>query len=463
MNAGRPFVHALSRALRGGWKLFTLRRAPPDDFLPVAELFAALVVLDLLLLFVFSFAVVGLDGRLNLYELPRALMFVSLALALGMLARWVDGGNELLRLPLALAAAGVVFTTVTSILYLLVHRQWLPFLETYWLYYDYLWFGWAAIVVILASLRLNFGALPARACVAFAGVMLLVLPSWWLPIGLMWAPANGMSAGTGQGSFHALAQEEAFYAQHHALEKELSAVEPERPGIPDVYVLAAGLYAGEDVFMKEIKMITGLMRERFDARGRTVTLINNPRTLQEHALASMTSIREALSHLGRVMNTDEDVLVLYVSSHGSEQHELVVDFRPLSWTPVTPKALRLALDVSGIRWKVIVISACYSGGFIEALKDERTMVITASSAERQSFGCGHLSDATYLAQALFGEALKKTHAFEVAFGQARATIEDWERKKGYTPSQPQLYMGARIGAKLGDVERRLAALGEHGR
>ena len=83
-------------------------------------------------------------------------------------------------------------------------------------------------------------------------------------------------------------------------------------------------------------------------------------------------------------------------------------------------------------------------------------MITASSADRQSFGCGHLSDATYLAQALFGEALKKTRSFEAAFGDARATIEKWESEKGFTPSQPQIYVGKQIHSKLAEVERRLA-------
>ena len=89
-------------------------------------------------------------------------------------------------------------------------------------------------------------------------------------------------------------------------------------------------------------------------------------------------------------------------SHGSEKHELSVDFRPLRLSTIDPAKLKTALDESGIRWKVIVISACYSGGFIDALKDERTLVITASAADKTSFGCGTGSDATYLAQALFG-------------------------------------------------------------
>ena len=103
----------------------------------------------------------------------------------------------------------------------------------------------------------------------------------------------------------------------------------------------------------------------------------------------------------------------------------------------------------------MVISACYSGGFIDALKDEHTMVITASSADRQSFGCGALSDATYLAQALFGEAMRETHSFQKGFEMARTTIEKWEKEKNFTASQPQVFAGAQVVAKLGEVERRL--------
>ena len=456
MSADPPLLRALGRALRGGWRLFTLRRAAAADFLPSPQVFAALVVVDVLLLFAFAFAVVGLQGEINTYELPRALMIVPLALALGMLAQQVDGRIELLRLPVALASVGIWFTASTSVLYLLAQHQWLPFVEAYWTWFDDIWVAWSAAVVVLAGFTLTSGALIARTLVGLAGIVLLILPSLWMPVGLLWAPRYDEAGTHASGSFYSLAHEGAFYAQHGALEKELSALEPERPGVTDVYVLAAGLYAGEDVFMKEINMLTALLGQRFDAAGRTVTLINNAKTITERPVASVTSIQESLRHIGSVMNVEEDVLVLYVSSHGSSKHELVVDFRPLRFAPVTPKVLKAALDDSGVRWKVIIVSACYSGGFIDPLKDDRTLIITASSASRESFGCGHLSEATYLAQALFGDALRRTRSFEKAYEQAHAMIEQWEREKGYTPSQPQLHVGPKIRAKLAELERRLA-------
>jgi hypothetical protein len=243
----------------------------------------------------------------------------------------------------------------------------------------------------------------------------------------VWAPQRDESAGDATTSFYTLAEEKAFYAQQAALERELDAVQPQRPGVTDLYAIVAAMYAGEDVFMKEANMISALLAKRFDAAGRTVMLVNNVKTLEERPIATLTSLRESLKHLGGVMDKNEDVLLLYVSSHGSENHELAVDFRPLKLETITPDKLKAALADSGIRWKMVIVSSCYSGAFVDALKDERTHVITAARADRSSFGCGYGSDATYLAKALFGEGLAKTYSIEQAFATARAKIEQWEK------------------------------------
>lgn len=449
----------LARAIRGGWRLVTLRRAAVSDFETSPTVFSILVAIDIALMFVFCLLAFGLHGQVNVYEIPRALMFVPMVLAAGLLAQRTSPETDLLLLPVAFAGASIVMTIITSVLYILAQYQWVPFVETYWTLFDDVVLGWLVVIVALAVWRLVNGGTRARALAAAGAVAIVVLPNLWLPQGMLWMPRYDESGADATTSFHTLAQEKAFYAQQGALERELEALQPERVGVPDIYLVAAGLYAGEDVFMKEVRMITDLFRERFDGAGRTVTLINNVQTLETHPIATLTSLGQSLQHVGELMNAEEDVLVLYVSSHGSEKHELSVDFRPLRLAAIDPLKLKAAIDESGIRWKVVVISACYSGGFVDALKDERTLVITAASAERTSFGCGTGSDATYLAQALFGQALKKTWSFETAFVEARKTIEAWERDKGYTPSEPQIFVGSQIRPKLADIERRLERLG----
>ncbi len=234
---------------------------------------------------------------------------------------------------------------------------------------------------------------------------------------------------------------------------------PQRPGVADMYALTVGLDASEDVFMKEARSIDALLRQRFDADGRALVLVNNPRTVNEFPLASITSLSAALRHIGGLMNREEDVLVLYLSSHGTQNHQLAVNFWPLRLNAIDPPALKRALDDSKIKWKVVIVSACYSGGFVEPLKDEGTLIITASSATRTSFGCGSDSDATYLAQALFGEELRRTYSFETAFNRARESIQRKERAQGHEPSEPQMFVGAAIRDRLLQLEKRLSERG----
>ena len=448
----------LARALRAGVKLVALRPTARADVPPSPELFAALIMLDLALMLGFNVAAFGINGSFNAYEIPRSLLFVPLVLALGLFVQRIERSTHLLVLPVAYAAASVIMTVITSALYILAQHQLIPFVERYWTTFDYVVLAWSAAIVLVAAWRLLSGSLAVRGAAGVAAIALVVLPQFLMPQGMLWTPPRDESAREATSSFYTLAQEAAFYAQQGALERELERLHPERPGVADIYMIAAGLYAGEDVFMKEVQMITGVMKERFDAEGRTVTLINNVRTLQTHPLATLTSLRLSLKQVGEVMNVDEDLAVIYVTSHGSEKHELAVDFRPLRFTAIAPQHLKSAIDESGIRWKVIVISACYSGGFVDALKDERTLIITAASADRTSFGCGSTSEATYLAKALFGEALNKTHSFESAFDEARTLIERWEREQGHTPSQPQIHVGAQIKGKLAEIERRLAGI-----
>jgi hypothetical protein len=450
-------LRLLARALRGGCRLVALRRVTREDFPDVPELFAALIAIDIALMFVFSFVAFGIRGELNVYELSRALFYVPMVLLVGMFARRLDAGGALLTLPVAFAAASVVMDATTSTLYILAQRQLLPFAETYWFAIDYLVLAWSAAIVMNAAWRLVDSSRSARIASGVAALVLVVAPSFIIPQGLVWVPVRE-EASAAQSSFYSLAEERAFYAQQGALDRELEALEPQRRGVTDLYAVVAGLYAGEDVFMREANMISALLEKRFDAGGRTVMLVNNVKTLDEYPIATVTSLRESLARVGEVMDRNQDVLLLYVSSHGSDTHELVVDFRPLKLDPITPENLRSALDESGIRWKVVIVSACYSGGYIDALEDDHTLVITAARADRTSFGCGSASDATYLAKALFGEALAKTYSFEAAFAAARAKIEQWENEKGQTPpSEPQIYVGEKIRPKLAELERRLAA------
>jgi hypothetical protein len=144
------------------------------------------------------------------------------------------------------------------------------------------------------------------------------------------------------------------------------------------------------------------------------------------------------------------VLFLFLTSHGAPDL-LAVSFPPHRLLNLTPRQLRAMLDAAAIRWRVIVVSACYSGSFIDALKDARTLVITAAARDRSSFGCSSENDFTYFGDAYFNQALRHGGSFIAAFALARRLIAAREAREGLKPSRPQIYVGAQIRAKLDEL------------
>jgi hypothetical protein len=149
--------------------------------------------------------------------------------------------------------------------------------------------------------------------------------------------------------------------------------------------------------------------------------------------------------------------MLYLTSHGGRDHRLAVEFPPLQLEALAPATLKEMLDDAGIRWRIIVVSACYSGGFIEPLKDDYTLIMTASAADRTSFGCGSESEATYFGDALFQHALRFEDSFVKAFEQAKQRIAERERAEKREASNPQIFVGDEMAAKLPRLEAELRA------
>jgi peptidase C13-like protein len=253
------------------------------------------------------------------------------------------------------------------------------------------------------------------------------------------------------------ATEDVLIKQPQLLYEALTSLEDERPEAIDLYFVGFAPYAGEDVFRKDIEVARDLFDERFDTDGRSVVLVNNPQTMLDTPFATVSNLRATLSEIGDIINPDQDVVMLYLSSHGTKDHKLSIEFPPLQLDALAPKALKEMLDDAGIKWRIIVVSACYSGGFIEPLKDDRTLIITASAADRTSFGCGAESAATYFGDALFQHALRFEDSFLKAFEDAKKLIADRERSEKRQASNPQLFVGQSMAAKLPKLEAELRA------
>lgn len=242
--------------------------------------------------------------------------------------------------------------------------------------------------------------------------------------------------------------EQVMYAQPRLMREAIARLKPQDPKRIDLYLIAFAGDGGENVFRNEAEYAARLFARRLGARGHTLVLENNPATLRSAPLANWTNLESALGAVHHVMDPRQDILVLYMTSHGSHDHELLTDMDPLPLDQIGARDLADILAEHDFRWKVVIVNACYSGGFIPPLKNAGTLVMTAARSDRTSFGCGSESQITYFGDAFLAHALNRTDNLVSAFDQARATIGLWERREKLTPSQPQISAGKAIVAHL---------------
>ena len=168
------------------------------------------------------------------------------------------------------------------------------------------------------------------------------------------------------------------------------------------------------------------------------------------------ALSAALARVAETMDRRQDVLVLYTTSHGAPWG-IVYDEGDSGFGAIGPKRLRAILDGLGIGNRVLLISACFSGQFVPVLQSRSSVIVTASSADRTSFGCQSDNDWTFFGDALINHALRGATPLAEAAGQARTQIGRWEAQGGITPSHPQISVGADAGKWLGPLEAHLPA------
>ncbi|MEP7043313.1 MAG: C13 family peptidase [Dokdonella sp.] len=250
--------------------------------------------------------------------------------------------------------------------------------------------------------------------------------------------------------------EKLMYEQPALLDAALATLKPQTPGKVDLYVVAFAGDAEEDVFRNEAEYADSLFSQRFDAAGHVLVLENNAATITTHPLATWTNLQRALDAIAKKMDPAEDILLVYLTTHGSHDHQLLVALDPLPLNQIEPGDLADALKTSPrIRWKVLIVNACYSGGFVDALRDDSTMVIASAREDRTSFGCGADSDITYFGKAFLTEALNQTTSIRDAFDTAKKSVDTWETADKEEHSEPQIATSRSIEAKLAAWQRTL--------
>jgi len=242
-------------------------------------------------------------------------------------------------------------------------------------------------------------------------------------------------------------------AEHRKLERALAALAAQRRGTIDAYVVAIALDS-DPVFGREARAVAQVLQRRYGAVGRTIVLAGSdgaaPSTLPR---GTPGTLGIALARIAELMDRNEDALILYTTSHGAP-FGLYYHDGDSGYGAVSPNRLRAMLDQLGVRNRLLILSACFSGVFLPVLRSPATAIVTAASADRTSFGCAADNDWTFFGDALVNRALRKPQPLAAAFTEAQGLVAGWERQVGTEPSGPQIYIGANT-AWLTTLEQRM--------
>jgi Peptidase C13 family len=237
----------------------------------------------------------------------------------------------------------------------------------------------------------------------------------------------------------------------------LNALQPQRPGVEDVYLITASLWS-DPVFEREATQSEEILRQRFHAEGRSIILSAGGQGQRNYPAATPDNISAAIGQVGQLIDPNEDLVIIFITSHGA--HDGTTALREYNRLGASMRGTNLAdmLRIAGIRNRVVIVSACFSGAFIAPLMDDNTIVLTAAAPDRSSFGCQPQRDWTFFGDAYFNHAVRGGAGLVPAFDQAKTLIEQWEHEQHMTPpSNPQRYVGAHAAEMLRQAERNGAS------
>ena len=213
-----------------------------------------------------------------------------------------------------------------------------------------------------------------------------------------------------------------------------------------VDVVSFGLWGAQSVFASEAARAAKIVAHQFGHGGKVIVRANT----KSSSAATEDNLRATLASLGARMDPERDILFLILTSHGNQEGIGVATPKEQSF--ITPIELREMLRESGARLSVVIVSACYSGIFADALAEPSTLVITAADRDHASFSCRDGAKWTTFGEAFFADALARTKSLPDAFALARNRIAEREQAEGFEPSNPQMAGGRHVLEVLQEAE-----------
>jgi|SRR5262245_8165052 len=174
----------------------------------------------------------------------------------------------------------------------------------------------------------------------------------------------------------------------------------------------------------------------------------NPANIRELSASPTERLRGAITSSAENLESalqdlsigTSDACLVHLTSHGTRQGLFLRDSML-----ITPSRLNSILDRScGGQPTVVLISACYSGVFLDPVMTKpNRIILTAAAEDRTSFGCSPENQYTYWDGCLI-DSLTQADNWKLLFGVVQRCVETKEAQKRFTPSFPRAYFGEEI-------------------
>ncbi|RZJ61352.1 MAG: peptidase C13 [Acidovorax sp.] len=189
-----------------------------------------------------------------------------------------------------------------------------------------------------------------------------------------------------------------------------------------------------DVLLAE-KMVSGI-----DPNALMLKLANPARDQSaEWPQATAENFALVMSKMAEVARPRDRVLLL-ISTHANPGL-LNITVGGKNQPPITPRMLSDALAPLNKVPTLVVLSACYSGAFVEPLKAPNRVVLTATDARLTTFRCQYEGNHTPFAEALFGQPGAASLTVNDWMGEAKKSIAAQEKRRKVPASKPQAFIG----------------------
>jgi hypothetical protein len=416
----RGVVHALGHNLASGVRLALFMRVDSQSFRVSATQLVLLVLVSAAIDIDADWLRATGDARFSLAGLQGELFALGLlALTAAVLAAARRERSLYLALPVVILAS----FPIVQVVHLLpdLPRAAARVSDLGRQVFDRALFTWMFIVAARAVYVAADPARHFRRVFAALGGLLVIAPIWLAPLAGPLEPWwREYDASASAGAMNP-ASEPVLAAQDFLMDRALDNLDDERRGITDLYFVGFAPDGRHPGFVSDVEAAQRAMNEYWNTAGRSVVLVNSPLTVAERPFATITNLRAALLEIGDLIDADDDIVMIYLAGSPGPGRTLAAVNPPLELVDMSPAGQRQQLDAAGIRFRVIVVSTCEAGAWIDELADQETAVIASSPAGVRGEDCRGGLVASRFGDAFFG-AMAKTSDLASAFDAAKKRL-----------------------------------------